>query len=187
MVNERDIKLINLTADIVSAHVANNSVAASDVPMAIQAIYAALAGLGTEPTSEPVAQEPAVPVRSSIKQDYIICLEDGKKLKMLKRHLMAHYGMTPAEYRAKWNLPASYPMVAPAYAETRRSIAKTAGLGRKSRTAAAAPEEKATTQKAIAGAKSTAPAKPRASRKSAEAETPKPAAKRGRKPAAAKE
>lgn len=121
--------LITLTADIVAAHVSNNSVAVSDVSQLIGNVHAALSGLagGTTAVATP---EPAVPVRGSVKKDYIICLEDGKKLKMLKRHLMTHYGMTPDDYRAKWGLPADYPMVAPAYAETRRVLAKAIGLGR---------------------------------------------------------
>lgn len=121
--------LITLTADIVAAHVSNNSVAVSDLPVLIGSVHNALAGLTTGTTVE-AAPEPAVPVRGSVKRDYIICLEDGKKLKMLKRHLMTHYGMTPEDYRAKWNLPADYPMVAPAYAEQRRDLAKAIGLGR---------------------------------------------------------
>jgi predicted transcriptional regulator len=121
--------LVTLTADIVSAHVSNNSVAVSDLPLLIQNVFGALSGVGGKPTVAEVKQEPAVSVRSSIKPDYIVCLEDGKKLKMLKRHLMTHYQMTPDEYRAKWNLPADYPMVAPNYAELRRTLAKKIGLG----------------------------------------------------------
>ena len=122
--------LITLTADIVAAHVSNNSVAVSDVPILIGNVHAALAGLSNEAVAPEVVLEPAVPVRASIKRDYIVCLEDGKKLKMLKRHLMTHYGMTPDDYRAKWGLAADYPMVAPAYAEQRRVLAKAIGLGR---------------------------------------------------------
>lgn len=122
--------LITLTADIVAAHVSNNSVAVSDVPTLIGNVHAALAGLSNDAVAPEVVLEPAVPVRNSIKRDYIICLEDGKKLKMLKRHLMTHYGMTPDDYRAKWGLAADYPMVAPAYAEQRRVLAKAIGLGR---------------------------------------------------------
>lgn len=122
--------LITLTADIVAAHVSNNSVAVSDVPTLIGNVHAALAGLSNDAAAPEVVLEPAVPVRNSIKRDYIICLEDGKKLKMLKRHLMTHYGMTPDDYRAKWGLAADYPMVAPAYAEQRRVLAKAIGLGR---------------------------------------------------------
>ncbi|HET8613284.1 MAG TPA: MucR family transcriptional regulator [Sphingomonas sp.] len=121
--------LITLTADIVSAHVSNNSVAVSDVPGLIQNIHGALAKLGQAAPEPEVKQEPAVSVRASVKPDYIVCLEDGKKLKMLKRHLMTHYQMTPEQYRQKWNLPADYPMVAPNYAEQRRSLAKKIGLG----------------------------------------------------------
>src|SRR3712207_1093692 len=125
--------LVTLTADIVAAHVSNNSVAVNDLPILIQNVHGALTGLG-ERVEEPQAkQEPAVSIRSSIKPDYIVCLEDGKKLKMLKRHLMTHYSMTPDEYRQKWGLAADYPMVAPNYAEQRRSLAKKIGLGTKRR------------------------------------------------------
>jgi predicted transcriptional regulator len=123
--------LITLTADIVAAHVSNNSVAVSDLPILISNVHGALAGLGGAPVVPKVKQEPAVSIRSSIKPDYIVCLEDGKKLKMLKRHLMTHYRMTPDEYRVKWGLGADYPMVAPNYAETRRMLAMKIGLGRK--------------------------------------------------------
>jgi predicted transcriptional regulator len=122
--------LITLTADIVAAHVSNNSVAVSDLPSLISNVHGALAGLSSGGSAPEAALEPAVPVRSSVKRDYIVCLEDGKKLKMLKRHLMTHYGMTPDDYRAKWGLAADYPMVAPAYAEQRRDLAKAIGLGR---------------------------------------------------------
>jgi predicted transcriptional regulator len=121
--------LVALTADIVAAHVSNNSVAVSDLPILIQNVHGALTGLGSAAPEPEAKQEPAVSVRSSIKPDYIVCLEDGKKLKMLKRHLMTHYKLTPEQYRAKWNLPADYPMVAPNYAEQRRTLAKKIGLG----------------------------------------------------------
>ena len=128
-----DETLIELTADIVAAHVGANSVALGDIPTLIKNVHAALAGFGT-PAAEPeVVQEPAVSIRTSIKPDYIVCLEDGKKLKMLKRHLMTRYGMTPDDYRVKWGLPADYPMVAPNYAEKRRALAKEIGLGTKGR------------------------------------------------------
>ena len=120
-----------MTADIVSSHVANNTVAVSDLPNLIENIYSTLAKLGRVVEPAKPKQEPAVSVRASIKPDYIICLEDGKKLKMLKRHLMTHYNMTPDEYRAKWNLPADYPMVAPNYALQRQALAKKIGLGTK--------------------------------------------------------
>jgi predicted transcriptional regulator len=124
--------LITLTADIVAAHVSNNSVAVSDIPTLIQNVHGALRGLGGAVEPEPAPRaEPAVSIRSSIKPDFIVCLEDGKKLKMLKRHLMTHYSLTPEQYRAKWGLPADYPMVAPNYAEQRRTLAVKIGLGRK--------------------------------------------------------
>ncbi|BAK67615.1 MULTISPECIES: MucR family transcriptional regulator [Sphingobium] len=125
----RDEVLVTLTSDIVAAHVSNNSVAVSDLPLLIQNVYGALAGLQQEAAPAAPKQEPAVSIRSSIKPDYIVCLEDGKKLKMLKRHLMTHYQMTPDDYRTKWGLPADYPMVAPNYAEQRRNLAKKIGLG----------------------------------------------------------
>ena len=127
--NARDEVLVTLTSDIVAAHVSNNSVAVSDLPLLIQNVYGALAGLQQEAAPAQPKPEPAVSIRSSVKPDYIVCLEDGKKLKMLKRHLMTHYQMTPDDYRAKWGLPADYPMVAPNYAEQRRSLAKKIGLG----------------------------------------------------------
>jgi predicted transcriptional regulator len=131
MSEENDYKetMITLTADIVAAHVSNNSVAVSDLPMLIQNVHGALSQLGGTVAEPEVKQEPAVSVRSSVKPDYIVCLEDGKKLKMLKRHLMTHYQMTPEQYRTKWNLPSDYPMVAPNYAEQRRTLAKKIGLG----------------------------------------------------------
>lgn len=131
--SETDMKetLITLTSDIVAAHVSNNSVSVDDVATLIGNVYTALSGLGDEAEVEEIPPEPAVPVRSSVKPDYIVCLEDGKKLKMLKRHLMTHYNMTPDEYRQRWNLAADYPMVAPNYAEKRRELAKKIGLGRK--------------------------------------------------------
>ncbi len=129
--NAAHAELLSLTADIVSSHVANNTVAVSDLPHVIENVFSTLARLGVEQAEPEVKQEPAVTVRASIKPDYIVCLEDGKKLKMLKRHLMTHYGMTPDAYRAKWNLPADYPMVAPNYAAQRRTLAKKIGLGTK--------------------------------------------------------
>jgi predicted transcriptional regulator len=122
--------LITLTADIVAAHVSNNSVAVSDVSTLISNVHAALSRVSGPAVVADTALEPAVPIRNSVKRDFIVCLDDGKKLKMLKRHLMTHYGMTPEDYRAKWGLPADYPMVAPAYAEQRRELAKSIGLGR---------------------------------------------------------
>ena len=123
--------LITLTADIVSAHVSNNSVAVSDLPLLIQNVHNALTGLGQRREEAAARPEPKVSIRSSVKPDYIVCLEDGKKLKMLKRHLMTHYNMTPDQYRQKWGLASDYPMVAPNYAEQRRTLAKSIGLGTK--------------------------------------------------------
>ena len=129
--NDLQETLITLTSDIVSAHVSNNSVSAEELSILISSVYGALAGLGAQAPEPEALPEPAVSIRSSVKNDHIVCLEDGKKLKMLKRHLMTHYNMTPAQYRTRWNLPADYPMVAPAYAERRRELAKKIGLGRK--------------------------------------------------------
>ncbi len=123
--------LITLTSDIVAAHVSNNNVSAEDVTALITNVYSALAGLGAAAPAPEALPEPAVSIRSSVKPDYIVCLEDGKKLKMLKRHLMTHYSLTPDQYRARWGLQADYPMVAPNYAEKRRELAKKIGLGRK--------------------------------------------------------
>ena len=128
--SEKNEMLIALTSDIVTAHVSNNDVEVDSLPSLIEKVYGALAGLGSQ-VQEETPPDPAVSVRSSVKNDHIVCLEDGKKMKMLKRHLMTDHGMTPQEYRERWNLPADYPMVAPAYAETRRELAKKIGLGRK--------------------------------------------------------
>lgn len=125
--------LVTLTTDIVAAHVSNNSVAISDIPLVIRSVHEALAGLSSTAEPEPEPQQPAVSVRASVKPDYIVCLEDGKKLTMMRRYLMTNFGMTPDEYRAKWNLPKDYPMTAPNYAEKRRELAKQIGLGTKGR------------------------------------------------------
>jgi predicted transcriptional regulator len=123
--------LITLTSDIVAAHVSNNDVAVSDLPGLITNIYSALANLGEPVEVEEPKPQPAVAIRNSIKPDYIVCLEDGKKLKMLKRYIRTNFNMSPEEYRARWGLSADYPMVAPNYAEKRRDLAKKIGLGRK--------------------------------------------------------
>lgn len=130
-----DETLVTLTADIVSAHVSNNSVAVGDLAALISNVHGALKGLGTQaaPPQTDVKPTPAVSVRASVKPDYIVCLEDGAKLKMLKRYINTRFGMTPDQYRQKWGLPADYPMVAPNYAEQRRNLAKTIGLGTKRR------------------------------------------------------
>ena len=123
--------LITLTSDIVAAHVSNNDVAVESVPELITNVFSALSGLGDDAETDDTPPEPAVSIRASVKPDYIVCLEDGMKLKMLKRYLRTNYDMTPEEYRARWDLPADYPMVAPNYAERRRELAKKIGLGRK--------------------------------------------------------
>ncbi|MEO0036330.1 MucR family transcriptional regulator [Phaeospirillum tilakii] len=125
--------LLALTTEIVAAHVGNNNVALGELPHLIQEVYRTLAAVGTAPAA-PERPQPAVAVRKSVTPDYIICLEDGKKLKMLKRHLKTAYNMTPEEYRDRWGLPPDYPMVAPNYAQHRSSLAKKIGLGTKPRT-----------------------------------------------------
>ena len=124
-------EVLRMAVDIVSAYVANNTVPAGQVPEVIHTVYNSLTTLdgGTGATPEPA--KPAISVRRSVTSDYIVCLEDGKKLKMLKRHLRAAYDMSPEEYRVKWGLPADYPMVAPNYAAQRSAFAKKIGLGRK--------------------------------------------------------
>jgi predicted transcriptional regulator len=124
--------VLGLTAQIVSAHVSNNSVSTDALPSLIQEVYKTLAGVGKEPTP-PDRPAPAVPVKKSVFPDHIVCLEDGKKLKMLKRHLKTAYDMTPEQYRERWGLPPEYPMVAPNYARHRSSLAKKIGLGTKPR------------------------------------------------------
>jgi predicted transcriptional regulator len=129
---EQDTDVLGLTAQIVSAHVSNNSVTPDSLPMLIQEVYRTLAGVGREPLVADKLQ-PAVPIKKSVFPDYIVCLEDGKKLKMLKRHLKTAYDMTPEQYRDRWGLAADYPMVAPNYARHRSSLAKMIGLGTKPR------------------------------------------------------
>ena len=131
-------ELLALTAEIVGAHVANNTVAVSDLSNLIRNVFDALAKLGAAPTVDVPEQQPAVSVRLSVKPDHLVCLEDGRKQKTLKRHLMTSHGLTPDAYRAKWKLPADYPMVAPNYASQRSAMAVQNGLGRKPGGAAAA-------------------------------------------------
>jgi predicted transcriptional regulator len=123
--------ILGLTAQIVSAHVAKNKLGAEALPALIQSVYRSLSTAGETAPVAVVALSPAVPIKKSVFPDFIVCLEDGKKLKMLKRHLQASYGLTPDGYRAKWGLPRDYPMVAPNYAATRSGLAKKIGLGRK--------------------------------------------------------
>jgi predicted transcriptional regulator len=122
--------VLRLTAQIVAAHIEHNEVTAETLPGLIEKVYQTLRNVG-QAAVEPAKPVPAVPVKQSVKQDFIICLEDGKKLKMLKRHLMTAYKMTPAQYRTRWGLSADYPMVAPSYDKVRSSLAKKIGLGRK--------------------------------------------------------
>lgn len=126
-------ELLALTAEIVSAYVGNNALDTGAVPEVIAAVFTKLNELATDEKPLPATLTPAVPIKRSVTDDYIVCLEDGKKLKMLKRHLMTAYGMTPEEYRAKWGLKPDYPMVAPTYAAKRQELAKKIGLGRKPR------------------------------------------------------
>ena len=131
--NAAEDTLLTLTAEIAAAHVSNNAVAVNDLPDLIQNVHQALSGISKSSSTPQERLQPAVSVRASVKPDYIVCLEDGRKQKMLKRHLMVNHGMTPAEYREKWELSADYPMVAPNYADQRRTLAKSIGLGRKGR------------------------------------------------------
>ena len=127
-----DSDILALTAQIVSAHVSNNSVSSDTLTGLIQDVYRTLSGIGTEPV-EIERPQPAVPIKKSIFADYIVCLEDGKKLKMLKRHLQTSYGLSPDQYRERWGLASDYPMVAPNYAKHRSTLAKKIGLGTKPR------------------------------------------------------
>lgn len=123
--------LITHTTDVVVSYVANNTLGADEVSSLIQSVYGTLAGLSSQTPVAEARPEPAVSIRSSVKREHVVCLEDGKKMKMLKRHLMTDHGLTPDEYRARWGLASDYPMVAPDYADKRRELAKKIGLGRK--------------------------------------------------------
>jgi predicted transcriptional regulator len=149
-------EIVSLTADIVSAHIANNEVTLEQLPGLIRDVHQALATVGQAP-AEPIKAEPAVDVKKSVFPDHIICLDCGASLKMLKRHLATDHGMTPEEYRAKWDLPPSYPMVAPEYAATRSQLAKDSGLGRR----VEAPPPKKPAKKSGAGQKVEAPLPPK--------------------------
>ena len=129
--------LLSLTTEIVAAHVSNNTVALGELPTLIEQVYRSLTNVGVEPAPVEERPQPAVPIKKSVTPEYIVCLEDGKKLKMLKRHLKTAYNMTPEEYRDRWGLPADYPMVAPNYARQRSSLAKQIGLGTRARRGAA--------------------------------------------------
>ena len=130
--NNDSNELLGLTEKIVSAHVANNAISSTDLPDLIKAVYAALGNVKT-PGESPPTPNPAVPIKKSVTPNHIVCLEDGKKFKMLKRHLKTDHNMTPKDYRERWGLPADYPIVAPKYAEMRSELAKKIGLGRKRR------------------------------------------------------
>ena len=149
-------ELITLTADIAASFVSNNRIGTGDIAELIASVHSALSALGQADEPAATKQEPAVSIRSSVKPDHIVCLEDGKKLKMLKRYLMTKFQMTPDQYRAKWDLKSDYPMVAPNYSETRKALALTLGLGRKAKTPAGADK---------------APAKPRGRARKAAPET----------------
>ena len=130
--NTNDNAFVELTADIVAAYVGNNAVPANELPQLIHDVYKALASAATvEPEEKKEELKPAVPIRRSVQPDYIICLEDGKKFKSLKRHLRTHHNMTPEEYKEKWGLPPDYPLVAPNYAQARSQLAKKMGLGQR--------------------------------------------------------
>lgn len=125
--------LLELTTEIVAAHVSNNTVSVGDLPQLINQVYNSLANIGNVPAMPAERPQPAVPIKKSVHADYIVCLEDGKKLKMLKRHLMTAYNMTPEGYRERWGLASDYPMVAPNYARQRSRLAKEIGLGTRAR------------------------------------------------------
>jgi len=144
--SEDKSNIIEMTAEIVSSFAANNNIAASDLPNLIRGVHGALAGVSVNGVIEPEQPKlaPAVSVKKSITPDAIICLEDGRKFKSLKRHLRTKYNLSPEEYRAKWSLPKDYPMVAPSYAAARSSLAKSMGLGQGGRQAAKGPAKRAT-------------------------------------------
>lgn len=128
--SERSIDLVEITAKIVACHVSNNKVETAELPRLIDVVYGKLSDLSNRHSSEQQELRPAVPIEESVMRDHIVCLEDGRRFKMLKKHLKARYDMSPEEYRAKWNLPADYPMVAPSYAAKRRRLARESGLGK---------------------------------------------------------
>jgi predicted transcriptional regulator len=132
MNEENDVKdeLLSMTAEIVAAHASNNPLTIDELPQLIREVYHSLAGISQNSNAQDEIV-PAVPINKSITADYLICLEDGRKLKMMKRHLMTAFGLTPEQYRVRWNLPTNYPMVAPNYAEHRRKLARNIGLGKR--------------------------------------------------------
>lgn len=174
---EQNAELIALTADIVSSMVSNNKVDVKDIGGLIQSTFDALSQAGSPAPEAPAAPSPAVSIKNSVKNDYIVCLEDGKKMKMLKRYLMTNYGMTPEQYRTKWKLPRDYPMTAPAYADQRRDLAKNFGLGRRK-----VEETVKAVAKPVRKAAKSVSDNLAAAREHLGGETPKPAARRGRPP-----
>jgi predicted transcriptional regulator len=131
--SDQSSDLLALTTEIVAAHVSNNNVSVGDLPQLINQVYNSLASIGSVPAAPAERPQPAVPIKKSVHPDFIICLEDGKKLKMLKRHLKTAYNMSPEAYRERWGLTADYPMVAPNYARQRSRLAKEIGLGTRAR------------------------------------------------------
>jgi len=179
--------LIALNSEIVSAHVSNSSVAIGDVADLIRSVYDALNKVGQPAHTEAPKAEPAVSIRQSVKPDYIVCLEDGAKLKMLKRYLQTRFQMTPEEYRAKWGLPRDYPMVAPNYTEERKTLAQKTGLGRRAGSAVATAADSVKgpvkkTAKSAGEAVETARKRVTSKTEAAPKATAKPAVKRGRPP-----
>lgn len=160
-----DTSLLDLVADIVTAHVSNNTVAVGDIPGLIQSVHASLASLGQEVVQVEEQRAPAVSVRASVKPHVLICLECGAKLKMLKRHLKAEHDLTPDEYRARWSLPFDYPMVAADYAAKRADLALQSGLGRRRVAAVAAPSKDVPHARVVAPTKASAKTKPAVARK----------------------
>lgn len=130
---EQSDDLLSLTTEIVAAHVSHNTVALGDLPQLINQVYSSLANIGAVPAAPTLRPQPAISVKKSVQPDYIVCLEDGKKLKMLKRHLKTAYNMSPEAYRERWGLPPDYPLVAPNYARERSRLAKEIGLGTRAR------------------------------------------------------
>ncbi|WP_206245711.1 MucR family transcriptional regulator [Novosphingobium terrae] len=176
-----DETLLTLASDIVCAHVSNNTVTADELPVLIRSVHASLSALGQEPEESDEKREPAVSVRASVKPEVLVCLECGAKMKMLKRHLATDHGLTPAEYRKRWNLASDYPMVAPQYAAKRKELALKIGLGRKAKTDAGAapvdvkaPAPATKRKKATTEVEGEAPAKRRG--RPAKAVAPEPAA-----------
>lgn len=140
MPDQKPSDLLGLTAEVVAAHLSHNELAAEQLPSLIQSVYRALSTVDAPEIEPAITHIPAVPVKKSVFPDFIVCLEDGKKLKTLKRHLQTSYGMTPDDYRTKWGLPWDYPMVAPNYASIRAALAKQIGLGRRTTQPSAEPE-----------------------------------------------